>query len=86
MSNERKFIKLTAAQKRKADRIVKLVSELSEQGITTSMIATPDSRLVFYKSPERWNDMEDIQAETNREDSRAYLINRSDLLLTQPAF
>ena len=53
---------LTKLQKKKADKIIKLCTELYSDGVITIMASTPDNRLGFYRSDKRLEFDEFIKA------------------------
>lgn len=59
---------LTDSQKKKVDRVIKLLVELQKEKVNTCVASTPQNKLIFYKA-DRWLDsMEEIQDMYNQTD------------------
>lgn len=52
---------LTPAQKKKVDKIIKLLVELKEEKVNACVASTPQNKLIFYKADKWLDSMEDIQ-------------------------
>ena len=59
---------LTDVQKKKVDKVIKLLAELKKEKVNACVASTPQNKLIFYKS-DRWLDsMEEIQDMHNQTD------------------
>lgn len=59
---------LTDIQKKKVDRVIKLLVELKKEKINACVVSTPLNKLIFYKADEWLNSMEEIQDMHNETD------------------
>jgi len=59
---------LTKNQEKKAQKVLDLITELKTQGVQTCVASTPQNKIIFYRSPEQLDSMEDIQELHNHSD------------------
>ena len=59
---------LTALQKKKVDKIIKLLTELKNENVNACVASTPQNKLIFYKADNWLDKMEDIQDLHNNTD------------------
>ena len=52
---------LNDVQKKKVDRIIKLLVELQKEKVNLCVASTPQNKLIFYKADKWLNSMEEIQ-------------------------
>jgi len=52
---------LTPLQKKKVDKILKLLLELKKENVNACVASTPQNTLIFYKADEWIGSMEEIQ-------------------------
>lgn len=59
---------LTDSQKRKIDRVIKLLVELKKEKVNACVTSTPQNKLIFYKADKWLDSMEEIQDMHNETD------------------
>lgn len=59
---------LTKSQEKKAQKVLNLVSELKKEGVQTCVASTPQNKIIFYRTQEPLDSMEDIQDLHNHPD------------------
>lgn len=63
-----KIEELTDQQKKKVDKIIKLLTELKSEHVNACVASTPQNKLIFYKCDKWLDSMEDIQDMHNHTD------------------
>ena len=53
--------KLTVAQKKKVDKVIKLLVELQKEKVNACVVSTPQNKLIFYRADKWLDSMEEIQ-------------------------
>jgi len=66
------FKKLTYSQKKKADRVIKMLEDLSSQGITFYMNSTPNLQIGFLNNAHVNMDYDEWMAFINTKDGEKY--------------
>ena len=59
---------LTDAQKKKVDRVIKLLVELQKEKVNACVASTPQNKLIFYKADKWLDSMQEIQDMHNQTD------------------
>lgn len=59
---------LTESQKKKVDKVIKLLVELKKEKVNACVASTPQNKLIFYKSDMWLDSMEEIQDMHNQTD------------------
>lgn len=59
---------LNDVQKKKVDKVIKLLVELQKEKVNVCIASTPQNKLIFYKADKWLNSMEDIQDMHNETD------------------
>lgn len=59
---------LTDAQKKKVDKVIKLLVELQKEKVNACVASTPQNKLIFYKADKWLDSMEEIQDMHNETD------------------
>ncbi len=72
--------KLTKKQKQKADKIIKMCTELYKDGVVTIMVSAPDNNLSFYRK-ELFISFEEYIEESNK--GNIYSPTQSDIKFDQ---
>ena len=57
---------LNDTQKKKVDRVIKLLVELQKEKVNVCVASTPQNKLIFYKADKWLNSMEEIQDMHNK--------------------
>jgi Fe-S-cluster-containing dehydrogenase component len=52
---------LTDSQKKKVDKVIKLLVELQKEKVNACVASTPQNKLIFYKADKWLDSMEEIQ-------------------------
>lgn len=76
---------LTKKQKLKANKIVKLMGDLKNEGVNTVLIASPNNSLNFYRANDWVENIEHMQGICNETDFR-YSPNQDSGLIDAFAF